>query len=291
LPYDCYFIETAVYFYYGIGASVYESYRFTLTVTSICETSGLPVSSIFHPQGKLTNVVPAITNFTCDDTIFVSAGQAQVYTFEGVNGANPLDLDAFGQPQELNDLKWTVISQEDSHGNPTNIFSFGLQEFEGPYIPNILMCSDENANGDYLITIQLCDVQGGGGKLCVLCDLTVNYPGTTLYYGYNNCESEPGMFGEDGPVFTSYGACAIDTFQCRNYLITKPSSFGNPTTIYYLKCNTANPGLPSVNPWPTSRILVNNGTGNATFCQQAYRIIGSTGGSLLPTELSPTPCP
>ena len=291
LPYDCYFIKTATYFYYGVGASVYESYRFTLTVTSICETSGLPVSSIFHPQGKLTNVVPTITNFTCEDTIFLGPGQAQVYTFQGVNGANPLDLDAFGQPQEDNDLKWTVISQEDSHGNPTNIFSFGLQEFEGPYIPNVLMCSDENANGDYLITIQLCDVQGGGGKLCVECDLTVNYPGATLYYGYNNCESEPGMFGENGPTFTSYGACKIDTFQCRNYIITKPSSFGNPTTIYYLKCNTTNPGEASVNPWPTSRILTNNGTGNTSFCQQAYRIIGSTGGPLLPTELSPTPCP
>ena len=276
LPYDCYFIRTTSYFYYGVNANIYESFTFNLTVSSICIVTGELVTYTFNNLlGALENVTPTITN--CEPIIVAdNPATIPVYQFEAVNGANPLDLDALGNPQQLNDLVWEVIGQTQD-GNPVDLFYFG--DGPTPLTPNtngLLKCySPELISGSYEVEVRVCDVQGGGGRKCTTCAFTLVYDDTAVFYPLNNCLASPNtnpVAPEDQLSYDSQETCAADTFQCREFLIQKIGS--GSSVLWYNACNEGGPGT-------ESNITIIN---NTPILLCAYNLIGHSGDALVTSQ-------
>jgi hypothetical protein len=273
---DVYYIATTEYFYYGVDASIYESFTFNLTVSSICAVTDELVTYTFNNLlGALENITPTIIN--CEAIITPeNPATVVVYQFEGINGANPLDLDALGNPQQLNDLVWEVIGQTQD-GNPVDLFFFG--DGPTPLTPNtngLLKCYDPSLiSGSYEVTVRLCDVQGGGGRKCTTCTFTLVYDDTAVFYPLNNCLATP----NDNPVapaeqlsYDSYDTCAADTFQCKEFLIQKIGS--GSSTLWYNACNEGGPGV-------ESSITITN---NTPILLCAYNLIGHSGDALTTSQ-------
>lgn len=147
---NSYRIKTAPnkYFYYGFNASNAESYIFTITATI-----GAFVSETFtQPVVSLTNVLPTITNKPVA-AINKSAGDVDVYDFNGLNGSNP------SGGNSTSDLSWSVST------NPLfTITSAGiLKDLSG------------TASGTYNLRVTLTEASGATDFV----DITVVYPLTS----------------------------------------------------------------------------------------------------------------
>jgi hypothetical protein len=269
---DIYFINTAVLFYFGVGATTTERFIFNLAVSSICPVNGELVTNTFSSTiGELTNIAPEITNWA--PVITPSFPYSNVlYPFTGTNGVN-----ATGSFSTTADLAWEVIgvTKDGLPYDPAQFFFGDGPTFLTPNTPGLLKCLDPSLlSGSYEMEIRLKDVQGGPGAKSDIRSFTLVFSDAITYYGYNNCLTTPYGDIDPQPMYTTYQQCAALTFQCKQFLITKITP--GPVTLFYNSCNLGEPG--------TTTSLVITDTSENPFLLCAYNVLEWTGGTLTVNE-------
>ena len=152
------YLKTTANFYYGVNASVKESYTFTFSVIDAGGTRTTLTST-----GSLSNAAPLITN--CNAAVTVQQGSTNVTTFTGTNGSNV----AGGKQTE--NLTWALVSSTPA------LSTLSMNPSTGT-----LTESTGQAAGSYSVTVSLTDA----GGLQNTCTTSVIFGEEPANCGFNN---------------------------------------------------------------------------------------------------------